>query len=58
MLVMLNLFQHPSFHSINLEIPKQVRNDRGVQNDRKHRDHNDNRISVENDTGEKYCVHF
>ena len=27
-LVMLNLFQHLSFQCINLEIPKQVRNDR------------------------------
>jgi len=26
--VMLNLFQHLSFQCINLEIPKQVRNDR------------------------------
>ena len=25
---MLNLFQHPLFQCINLEIPKQVRNDR------------------------------
>jgi len=32
--VMLNLFQHPLFHCVNPEIPKQVRNDRGVQNDR------------------------
>jgi hypothetical protein len=31
---MLNLFQHPSFYCINLEIPKQVRNERVVRNDR------------------------
>ena len=34
MLVMLNLFQHLSFHCSNGQIPKQVRNDRGVRNDR------------------------
>ena len=31
--VMLNLFQHPWFRCINLEIPKQVLNDRGIRND-------------------------